>query len=147
MNLDIPAAVGCGLIALCVFGVHVVSSPKSKAWITLPEYVRRSFLLTGLMFFWRSVNLASIASAPVPLGHANAEGMMAQIALVYMIGACTFCYVRAALKDHQWERIQNAAKVAQNRDMVPVMLHKSEVAETLRALGAVVVEAESPPAE
>jgi xanthine/uracil permease len=80
LNLDVAAGVLTGWIALALFSLHVISSPRHRTWMTIPEYVRRGFLLTGAMFTWRSVNFFSVAGAAgVFLGHINAEGMMALV--------------------------------------------------------------------
>ena len=133
LNLDLLAAGLCGMIAVCVFSLHVVSSPKRKAWITLPEYVRRGFLVVGLMFTWRSVNFLSIAPDPmIQPGHINAEGMMATFALAYMVGACAVCYWRASFHDRQADRITWAARAAQ-RDarLIPLVMDRDDVPATL----------------
>jgi hypothetical protein len=137
LNLDVAAGVLTGWIALALFSLHVISSPRHRTWMTIPEYVRRGFLLTGAMFTWRSVNFFSVAGAAgVFLGHINAEGMMALVSVTYMVSALTWWMFTGLLPNHTWERLQWAeARARSHPETVPLMLTPAEVIGVSRAGG------------
>ena len=143
MSLDLIASIGCFWLALIVFMLHVVSSPRRRSWMTIPEYVRRGFLVTGAMFLWRAANFASLK--PSQLGHANAEGLMALFALIYTITALAVWVVRARLGNQGWARLEWLRELMrQHPEIVPAPMTLTEVAETHRALGAVVATPPEP---
>jgi hypothetical protein len=134
VNLDLIASVLCGWLALCAFGLHVVSSPKRHNWMTLPEYVRRGFLVTGAMFTWRSVNF--ITNGSQDLGHINTEGMMALIAVTYTVTAVAFWVAQRTLPAKVWDRLRWVEHVErEDPGKVPVMMDEAEVVDAARILG------------
>jgi hypothetical protein len=136
LNLDIAAGVLTGWIALALFSLHVISSPRHRTWMTIPEYVRRGFLVTGAMFTWRSVNLFSVAGSDVILGHINAEGMMALISVTYTVSALAWWIFTGLLPARTWERLQWAQRHARDHaETVPLMMTQAEVANVARASG------------
>lgn len=148
MSLDAVAAVLCGLVCLGCFTLHVVSSPARGHWLTLPEYVRFGFLVTGAMFLWRAVNFASLVRAPQPLGHINAEGMMALIAMAYTITALAFYVVRRSLTPQARSRVDWVEAVERdNPELAPVMMAPRELTEAARARGIPAVGPQAGPGD
>lgn len=143
MSLDAIAGFLCGWLALCAFTLHIVSSPRRRAWMTIPEYVRRGFLVVGVTFTWRSVNFFSVADAePATLGHINAEGMIALIGLTYLVSAMAWWVFRDVLPNRWWERIEWMRKQAHAMpDAAPVILAQHEVANVARASGVATIGA------
>lgn len=137
MNLDPLAALLCGLVALFLFATHVVSSPRRKRWMTLPEYVRYGLFISGAMFMWRSVNFITQPSATVSaIGHINAEGVMALAALTYTAMSLAFWMASKRLPDLGWDRLRFAErKEREDPAIVPVMMTIEQVLEAERALG------------
>lgn len=127
MNLDLAAAVLCGFMTLCLFALHIVSSPGRKAWISLPEYLRRGILLTGVVFFIWSLNFTRLQ--PASLGHINADGVVALVCLAYLFGAFTWFVASNHLPQFSWDRLA-WIKREEQRDptKVPVMHTPAEVA-------------------
>src|SRR5258707_485709 len=121
MNLDMVASALCGWMALCIFGLHVVSSPRRRRWMTFPEYVRRGFLIGGGMLTWRSVNFARLSPSAwsVP-GHINVEGVMAALAVAYIVTSLVVWAYQHSLSGNGWDQVnwveaqkrEDAAKIA-----------------------------------
>lgn len=145
MTLDALASLLCGWLALCLFGLHVISSPKRQHWMTLPEYVRRGLLVTGVMFTWRSVNFATLGGHDMEAGHINVEGMMALIAITYTITAVAVWLGRKILPARGWARLSWVErKEREDPQAVPVVLAADEVLDLARAKG-IHVNGEPPP--
>ena len=105
--------------------------------MTIPEYVRGGFLVVGAMFTWRSANLFSLATVAhkVPtIGQANAEAVMAAVAMGYLVTALTWWVVSRLLPDRAWERLQFAEHEAQH-ELTPVMMTVDEVVHTAQDAG------------
>jgi hypothetical protein len=140
MNLDFVAAALCGWVALCVFGLHIVSSPRRHRWMTLPEYVRRGLLVTGAMFTWRSVNFATLRGGQIGQpGHINIEGVMASLALAYMVTSLVFWAASRHLPGKGWERLRWVErKERESEANVPVIMTAAEVETHARSKGLTV---------
>lgn len=148
MNLDWIASALCGVIALCLFLLHVFSSPRRLPWVTLPEYVRCGLLLTGIMFTWRSVNFTTIANEPLSLGHINAEGMMALGCFAYTVGSLVFWMLLTVMPGKariraEWVKQQ----MARDPDLAPVLMPTQEVVATAKQKGLRAVGPMAPPSE
>jgi len=142
-GLDLIAALGCGWLALILFALHVVSSPSRRSWMTIPEYVRHGFAVTGCVFLVRAANFATLQ--PEALGHANAEGLMVLLALVYTVTALAVWVVRARLKNQGWSRLDwLRGLMADHPEVVGGPMTMTEVADTCRAMGATVAEPPEP---
>ena len=136
MNLDWIASALCGVIAVCLFLLHVFSSPGRLPWVTLPQYVRCGLLLTGVMFTWRSVNFTTIANEPLSLGHINAEGMMALGCFAYTVGSLVFWMLLTVMPGRARIRAEWAAQqMAEDPDLAPVMMSTDEVVAVARLTG------------
>lgn len=138
MNLDSLAALLCGWMAVCVFGLHIVSSPKRKHWMTLPEYVRRGLVVTGTMFVWRSVNLATLAPSPPEWGpgHINVEGVMAALAMTYMVTSLVVWAWRRHLPGKGWDRAAWVEhELAGSEAKVAVVMTQRELEDHARGEG------------
>ena len=143
LNLDAGASALCGIIALCVFTLHIVSSPKRHNWMTIPEYVRGGFLGVGVLMTWRSVNFLTLANqSPVPtMGRINAEGMLALLGMTYMVLAVTVWVVTDILPERSWDRLNWVRLIMKRRpDMVPLPLSVHEIHDVARASGAQAIE-------
>lgn len=137
MNLDLIASIGCFWLALILFGLHTLSGLSRPSWMNMPGYVRRGYLVTGAMFLWRAVNLATLPADH--LGHPNVEGLMVLFSLGYMVTAQTVWVARRRLPDHGWDRIEwIRALMQRNPEIVPAPMTLIEVAEEHTARGAVV---------
>lgn len=143
IDLDLPAAVVCLELATVLFALHVLSSPRRASWMTLPDYVRHGLVVTGAMFLWRGVNFLSIAGSSVPLGHINAEGMMAQLALAYTVTALAVWLYQKRYPVRVWDRLRWVEREeARNPDLAPLLMPTAQVADVARLAGA---EVATPP--
>lgn len=146
MTLDLFAAGLCGFMALCLFSLHIVSSPGRRRWMTLPEYLRGGLLATGVLFVIRSVNYTMLA--PDDVGRINAVGLLVMITMAYTFGAVTWFLASNHLPAGMWDRLLWVKKREQeNPDEVPVMMKKSEVVDTYRRLGGRAVSPGAAPHE
>jgi hypothetical protein len=142
VNLDILAGIFCIWIAVCICGLHVVSSPKRHNWMTIPEYVRRGLFVTAGMFLWRGTDFLTHAGEIGGLGHINAVGIMSSVTLAYTVSAIAFWALRGTLPDSSWSRLQAAQRLTRdNPGTVPVLLTPHHAAEVSRAAGIPTVEA------
>jgi hypothetical protein len=136
MNLDVIVAVGCGWIAVALFALHVISSPRRHGWMTLPEYVRKGLIVTGATFTWRSVNLFTLPQPPSEPGHVNAIAVIATLAMAYTITALTWWAVRKFLPGKGWFRLEWVERVERERpDLAPVMMEPDDLEHAARARG------------
>lgn len=134
--LQLIAALLWGWLALCVFTLHIISSPKRRNWATIPEYVRGGFLVTGVMATWRSVNLIDLADQPAAIGRINAEGMLALLAITYTVTALAWWTFRRVLPGRWWERLGWMEHEARSHpNAAPVILEAHELADVSRATG------------
>lgn len=139
MILDLFGAVFSGWMALCMFGLHIISAPERGNWMTLPSYVRIGFLVSGAAFLWRSVNLFALGMADefIPPGHLNLQGFISLSALCYMITALVYWQFRRIMADPRgWQRILWVEKeLHEHPDKVPVVVEKEEVIDQFRRQG------------
>lgn len=86
----------CLWIAWVACSLHVLSNPQRQADFTIPEYVRRGFIMVAMMLLWKGVNAFSLVDdfPPNAPGHMNAEGVMAFAALAYLGGSGLLWAVR-----------------------------------------------------
>jgi MFS superfamily sulfate permease-like transporter len=144
MNLDLLAAICCGLMAGCLFALHAISSPKRHNWFTMPEYVRKGLLLTGATLTWRSVNLLTLPQPPAERGHVNAEGMLVTLALTYLIVALTVWAARRYLPGKGWLRLHWAERVERDHPELALAPVTSEEMEHLARAKGLHVNAKPP---
>jgi hypothetical protein len=138
IDLDFLAAVLCGLVAVCLFSLHVLTSPSRRNWMTLPEYVRRGLFATGVLFMLRSVNFTALP--PDGIGHINAEGVLVLVTLAYTVGAITLWVGGKVLAAPGWDRVRHAERqIRADPSQVPVMMSTDEVIDTHSLLGGQVV--------
>lgn len=148
--LDIVGAFFCGVVALCLFGMHVVTHPKRFHWMTLPEYLRRGILATGVLFLLRSVELANLSSqVSIVSGHINPVGLMALLTLTYMTLALTYWLVTKVLPKHAWQRVSHveAEERRSGGMLVPLMMPQDDVVDVARGLGFRATHAKAGPEE
>jgi hypothetical protein len=144
MDLDILAGIFTGWVAFCIFGLHVVSSPRHNQWMSIPECVRVGLLITGTTFVWRSVNFFSIASTNADTGKINAEGMLALISIAYLCTASTWAVVSYHMPSAAWTKLSMFIRQAR-RGEVPAVMTTSEVAELAKSRGFVAVDPNAGP--
>jgi hypothetical protein len=137
MNLDLIAAAVCGWIALCIFGLHAFSDPKRRQWITLPEYVRWGLLVAGIPFTWRSVNFATQPGVEAsPMGHINAEGLVAACALAYLVTTLMVWAWRSHMAAKARDKLDWAEPIVHaDPDVALVPMTPAELVEHARAKG------------
>jgi hypothetical protein len=125
IDLDWLGGPLCGWMAVCLFAIHVVSSPKRHSWMTLPEYVRFGFLATGAMFLWKAANFA-----------VRAQDMMMLLAIAYLVSALTVWIVAKSLPRLGWDRLRWVERVEREQpSKVPVMMEMDAVIDAHAAAG------------
>lgn len=147
LNLDILAALLSGWLAMALFALHAISSPKRHNWMTLPEYVRKGLWCTGATFMVRSVNFVTLApdTGIIEPGHVNAEGMVALIAITYTATALTFWAARRYLPAPLWMRMQWLERAEREHpERIPVPLTPAQIEEVARSEGIYVNTARRP---
>lgn len=148
MIWDTLASLLCGLIALCLFTLHIVSSPKRDRWMTLPALVRFSILPAAIVFLLRAVNFHYISPDPWARGHINLEGFLAIATVAYMMLSLTVWIVFDHMKDKGWDRVWWVKQMEKSSPgQVPVMMDKEDVVQTLTFLGTPSVGPQAPPRE
>lgn len=134
MTLDLFASVLCGFVAFCLFTLHIVSGPGRRHFLTLPEYLRRGVLASGVLFMVRAVNFTMLESNE--LGRINAIGVMALLLLAYTIGAVTWFLVSNHLPADMWDRLLYVKRQEKEHpELVPVMMTKEAVVDAARSQG------------
>lgn len=147
LNIDVIAAICCGMMALCLFGLHVITSPRRHNWFTMPEYVRKGLLVAGATLMCRSVNLFTLPQPPAERGHVNALALMATMTLTYVLIAFTVWALRRFLPGKGWLRLHWAEHVERAQpELAPVMMAPAEIEQLARARG-MVVNAQPPSAD
>ncbi len=107
MNLDLLAGILCGIMAISALIVHAFTSPDKYRWMPLPEYVRFGLVAAGFSLMWRSVDFISIAASPATdIGHINGKGLVASVAMTYLLGSMAVYVVRSSLPAHTWGRLK-----------------------------------------
>lgn len=106
MNLDIFAGLLCGVCAACFFSLWSVTNPKRRTWRSMRLHIRGGFLVTGVMFFWRSVDFLEGAQATTHLGHINAVGMMPLVTMTYTFAALAWSWYSEQLPGPGWHRLE-----------------------------------------
>lgn len=146
INMDLVASIMSGMLALSLFTLHVISSPKKVNWMPVPAYIRGGFWFAGVAFMWRSVNLFTLATTPgdhIPVvGQINVEGLAALGTMSYSVTALAWWTFRhLALPDRGWDRLIWAAQ-EEKRDpsKIPVMLTKPQILDMARSQGIIVPE-------
>lgn len=92
LTLDMIGAVLCGITAIALFAIHILTSRRHGTTpVPVPEYVRIGLFATGALFMVRSVNFATLPPPPIePLGHINPEGVLAAGCLAYLAASVAF---------------------------------------------------------
>lgn len=129
MIMDLLVGACCGLMALCLFSLHVISSPRRQQWFRLPEYVRSGLIVAGVAMTWRSVNLFTLPSPPATPGHVNAEALFVSLALTYLLAALTIWAVRRYLPGKGHARLEWVEELewASADGLHPVMMTPREL--------------------
>lgn len=143
LNLDIVAGLLCGWVAFCLFSLWIVSNPRRRNWMTIPPYVRGGFLVTGLMFFWRSIDFLEGAHRGGQLGHINAVGMMPLLTMTYTFTALSWWWFHSQLPGPGWHRLEWVkALFAKHPETTVMPADRADVMRQAKAAGIVVL---SPP--
>lgn len=146
INLDELAGLLCGWMAICIFGLHVMSSRSRKRWMDVPQYVRWGLAFTGTAFMVRSVNFFTNGSPD--FGHINFEGLGATLTLAYTVTALTAWWGLRFMPGLGWDRVAWVTTILRRHPgRAPVMMTLPEVVETANALGVPAVDGQAPPAE
>ena len=144
MNLDVLAAPLCAWMGFCLGVLHIVSDPKMKPWMPIPDYVRWCFFAGAMVFLWRSVNLVTNGSPDK--GHVNVEGFVLSIVLTCLFTALAYWIGGRVLVDHGWERVTWTEGFIRRRpDHAPVMMTQGAMAAAILAKGGEAVGPDAPP--
>ena len=141
--LDLIGAGVSGLIAVALFTIEIVTSPKRKLWVQLPEPLRWSLRVSGMLMMIRGVSL-TVVETPFSGQH------MVPLALLTWISMCvTICGVAWWIVSHSftdkrvWSRLAFAL-AAEQKDpgLIPVNVTPAEVISLAEAHGIVVLDPE-----
>lgn len=142
LNLDILASVFCIILAMSCFAIHILTSPRHRVWLNLPEYVRGGIFVTGALMFFRGINFYGLAANPtVPLGHVNIEGLMPLIVLTYTMTALSVHVIRQTYPGRLWDRLRFFESVAKHGLRRPDSLQAGVLAEIADHNGCGIVTA------
>lgn len=148
MNLNLDLIVGAltGLLAVCAFSLHILSSPTRGNWLTLPKHIRWGLGVTGFLMLIRSVNLFSVsAEAAAAPGHVNYETVAVSLALAYTAISFTIYAAAQRLPDRAWDRLAWVSRwMRHHNDAVPMILTADEVLKVHHALGQPAVAGDDP---
>ncbi len=139
--VDGVGAALCLLTAIAFFGIHVVTSPKRKAWIVLPEYVRRGLWASGALFMIRGFSLTS-SDGVAGNEHIPPLGFLTLMAITWTVCALAVWVVRRHFPEGLWDRFAWAEHQVHTdpQNVVPLVMTKKEVVETAQAQGIEVAE-------
>lgn len=86
LNLDLIVGWGCVIIALGVFFLHSVTSPRDpKSWLPTPDYLRHGLAVFGAAIFLRGEDCFTLAHQPGgDPGHINWWGLGPTASLIYL---------------------------------------------------------------
>ncbi len=144
MNLlDVAASLGCFWLAVCLSGLHAMSSPCHGEWLNVPERIRRGVLIWAVLLAWRGADFASLAQHQATLaGHINWVGIWPLIAMVYTVTEITLAVARHAMPATAWARVRYVEhEERHNPDLAPVMTPSAEVCAALETQGFTVMDA------
>jgi hypothetical protein len=138
LNLDLIAGCLCILLSTACFAIHIMTSPKHRVWLNLPEYVRGGIFLTGTLMVFRGINFIGMSDKPIDrLGHINAEGLLPLIVLTYTLTALSVHILRQTYPSRVWDRLRFFEHRASHGVITNETLEGAVVAEIRESTGNV----------
>lgn len=151
-NLDFATGVVVLFMGAVLATLHVLTSPKSCHWQTLPGYLRAPFWPVAGLCVWRGVDLLMLSRHPeIPrYGHANGIAFLTAFGLaVILAGFLTHVLARTYPK-RLWDRLNwmdrkmREAKAHPEAPLpIPALLTKAEVKQALETEGWAIINASS----
>ncbi len=139
MMLNLVVSLCTGWIAVNLFLLDVISGPRHRLWIVLPNYVRWGVRVSGAGFLLRSANLLTLLPSS-PVGNVNLEAVGVTLALTYTITAVVAFYWARQMPPHAWDRLEWVRSVLlREPTAAPVFLTAAEVTKVAHGVGAAAV--------
>lgn len=144
--MDHVAGVLCLLVALALFGLQIVTTPRNGVWLNLPLYVRAGLAVTGATMLYRGVNFLTLATDVMDgvRGHINAEGLIATTAFAYTMLAMLSYVLSRTYPQRIWDRMRFFESIAKCKPRGDA-LQAGVVAEINAEAGSTGVQADSVP--
>jgi hypothetical protein len=102
-------------MAVALSVLHILSSPKHRRWLTLPQYVRLGFFVTALGMLFRGVDLLNLsrpeASTASP-GHIDGVGFVLTCSMSFTICALAFHAICNSCAPSVRARIESIERLA-----------------------------------
>lgn len=118
------------IMAMSCIVLHILTSPKHKAWLNLPAYVRWGVFFTACLMVYRGMNLFGLSTRPERLGHANIESLLSLIFVTYTITALAVHVISRTYPARLWDRMRFFESVMKcRRDRRPDVLAAGVLAE------------------
>lgn len=105
-DLDITAGIFCFIMAASCIVLHIMTTPRHKVWLNLPEYVRVGIFFTACLMVYRGMNLIGLSTRPAAYGHANVESLLSLIFVTYTITAITAHVLSRTYPARLWDRMR-----------------------------------------
>jgi hypothetical protein len=143
--IDLIGGLLCLLIALALFTIHIVSSPRKKPWIGLPKALRWSLCVTGWLFLVRGVGL-SATETPISGQHMPPLGLLTTLSLATTVCGLAVWIVGAHFPGGVWDRFAFAFKrERENPGLIPLVMTPDDVTRAAEAIGIRVMPPPDPP--
>lgn len=137
--IDVLGGVCCGLIAAALYSVDIVSAPKRKGWLKLPELLRWSIRVTATLMLLRGVGL-SMSDTPISGQHIPPFALLTSISLCGTVCGAAYWVVTRHFPDHVWDRLAHAFRAERNDPtLVPLVMSRGDVERAAEGQGIVVL--------
>lgn len=128
------------LNACLLMAMHVLTGPKKGYWLSLPEWVRLTFLLPMCFFLFRGAELVTIAGdTSIIGGHATWATVGSGAALATMFGSLVGFVLSMTYSPRVWSRIGNVFSIVSCRSpavaeekVIPAMIRPDQAAALLK---------------
>lgn len=139
-TIDLIGGLASGLIALALFTVEIVSSPKRKLWVQLPEPLRWSIRVTGALMMIRGASLTAVAT-PFSGQHMPPLALLTSVSMCVTIWGVTWWIISHNFKDKRvWSRLIYALSAEQKHpELIPANVTPDEIIALAEARGIVVL--------
>lgn len=105
-GLDVAAGIFCFIMAASCIVLHILTTPKHKVWLNLPEYVRVGIFFTACLMIYRGMNLVGLSTKPESFGHANVESLLSLVFVTYTITAIAAHVLSRTYPARLWDRMR-----------------------------------------
>lgn len=138
--IDNAGGLTCGLIALALFTIEIVTAHDRKLWIPLPDLLRGSIWITAWLFMIRGITLIT-PGTPLSSQHMPPFALMTTISLLTTVAGLAWWIVTRSFKDGTvWDRIAYAfIAERQNPSLIPAALSPEDIITLAEAKGIVVM--------